>query len=143
MGTRETVGPRGNQLSNGALISRRELLVTEALLCDDGSCPVSRALDVIEGKWTILVVRDLLGGTKRFGELRRSLVGISPKTLTDRLRSLEDNGLVERQIFAELPPRVEYTLTSAGRTLEPVLAALSGWGREHAPAGSAARSGRP
>src|SRR3954470_887 len=133
MRTRETVGPRGNQLSNGALISRRELLVTEALLCDDGSCPVSRALDVIEGKWTILVVRDLLGGTKRFSELRRSLVGISPKTLTDRLRGLEANGLVQRQVLGEVPPRVEYTRPPAGRPLEPVLAALSGWGVQHAP----------
>lgn len=102
------------------------------LPCDDGSCPVSRALVALDGKWTILVVRDLLGGTKRFGELRSSLVGISPKTLTDRLRGLEAHGLVERQIFAEVPPRVEYSLTSAGRTLEPVLVALSRWGRANA-----------
>lgn len=100
--------------------------------CDDGSCPVSRALVALDGKWTILVVRDLLGGTKRFGELRRSLAGISPKTLTDRLRSLEDHGLVERHIYAEVPPRVEYSLTESGRTLEPVLVALARWGRAHA-----------
>jgi DNA-binding HxlR family transcriptional regulator len=100
--------------------------------CDDGSCPVSRALVALDGKWTILVVRDLLGGTKRFGELRRSLVGISPKTLTDRLRSLEEHGLVERHIYAEVPPRVEYSLTASGRTLEPVLIALARWGRTHA-----------
>jgi DNA-binding HxlR family transcriptional regulator len=100
--------------------------------CEDGSCPVSRALVVLDGKWTILVVRDLLGGTKRFGELRRSLEGISPKTLTDRLRSLEEHGLVERRIYAEVPPRVEYTLTDAGRTLEPVLVALARWGRTYA-----------
>jgi DNA-binding HxlR family transcriptional regulator len=100
--------------------------------CDDGSCPVSRALVALDGKWTILVVRDLLSGTKRFGELRRSLVGISPKTLTDRLRSLEEHGLVERHIYAEVPPRVEYSLTESGRTLEPVLVALARWGRAHA-----------
>lgn len=100
--------------------------------CDDGSCPVSRALDALDGRWTILVVRDLLGGTKRFGELRRSLVGISPKTLTDRLRNLEEHGLVERRIYAEVPPRVEYSLTESGRTLEPVLVALARWGREYA-----------
>ncbi len=100
--------------------------------CDDGSCPVSRALVALDGKWTILVVRDLLSGTKRFGELRRSLVGISPKTLTDRLRGLEEHGLVERRIYAEVPPRVEYSLTESGRTLEPVLVALSRWGRAHA-----------
>ena len=101
-------------------------------MCDDGSCPVSRALDALDGKWTILVVRDLMSGTMRFGELRTSLAGISPKTLTDRLRSLEEHGLVDRQIYAEVPPRVEYSLTPAGRTLEPVLAALADWGRSHA-----------
>jgi DNA-binding HxlR family transcriptional regulator len=99
--------------------------------CEDGSCPVSRAVDVLDGKWTLMVVRDLMGGTKRFGELRSSLRGISPKTLTDRLRSLEDHGLVDRRIYAEVPPRVEYTLTAAGQTLEPVLAALAEWGRHH------------
>ena len=72
-----------------------------------------------------------MGGTKRFGELRRSLTGISPKTLTDRLRGLEEHGLVDRRIFAEVPPRVEYSLTDAGRTLEPVLVALARWGRSH------------
>lgn len=97
--------------------------------CDDGTCPVSRAVEVLDGKWTILVVRDLLAGTKRFGELRSSLTGISPKTLTDRLRGLEEDGLVERRIYAEVPPRVEYSLTPAGRTLEPVLVALADWGR--------------
>jgi DNA-binding HxlR family transcriptional regulator len=100
--------------------------------CADGTCPVSRAVEALDGKWTILVVRDLLGGTRRFGELRRSLAGISPKTLTDRLRGLEEHGLVERRIYAEVPPRVEYSLTPAGRTLEPVLVALSQWGRTHA-----------
>jgi len=99
--------------------------------CDDGSCPVSRAVDVLDGRWTILVVRDLLGGTRRFGELRDSLEGISPKTLTDRLRSLEARGLVERTMYAEIPPRVEYSLTPAGRSLEPVLLALADWGRTH------------
>jgi DNA-binding HxlR family transcriptional regulator len=99
--------------------------------CDDGSCPVSRAVEVLDGRWTILVVRDLLGGTRRFGELRESLVGISPKTLTDRLRSLEARGLVVRTMYPEIPPRVEYSLTPAGRSLEPVLTALADWGRAH------------
>jgi len=105
-----------------------------AASCDDGACPVSQALEVLDGKWTILVVRDLLTGTKRFTELRRSLGAVSPKTLTDRLRALETAGLVERRIYAEVPPRVEYTLTAAGRTLEPVLTALSEWGSTHAVA---------
>lgn len=97
--------------------------------CDDGTCPVTRTVDILDGKWTILVVRDLLGGTKRFTDLRRSLAGVSPKTLTDRLRALEQHGLVDRQVYAEVPPRVEYSLTEAGRTLEPVLLALADWGR--------------
>jgi DNA-binding HxlR family transcriptional regulator len=97
--------------------------------CADETCPVARAVGVLDGKWTILVIRDLLGGTRRFSELRASLAGISPKTLTDRLRGLEEHGLVERASYPEIPPRVEYRLTPAGRTLEPVLAALADWGR--------------
>lgn len=94
----------------------------------DAACPVASALEVLDGKWTILVIRDLLGGTRRFGELRASLGAVSPKTLTDRLRSLERRGIVERQMYAEIPPRVEYSLTARGRTLEPVIAALAAWG---------------
>jgi DNA-binding HxlR family transcriptional regulator len=100
--------------------------------CEDGTCPVTRTVDILDGKWTILIVRDLLGGTRRFTELRRSLAGVSPKTLTDRLRDLEQHGLVTREVFAEVPPRVEYSLTEAGRTLEPILLALATWGRSHA-----------
>lgn len=76
----------------------------------------------------MLVIRDLLGGTRRFSELRASLQGISPKTLTDRLRALEEHGLVERVLYPEIPPRVEYTLTERGRGLEPVIASLRDWG---------------
>ena len=90
---------------------------------------MARAVRVLDGKWTMLVIRDLLGGTRRFSELRSSLEGISPKTLTDRLRDLEQPGLVERVVYAEIPPRVEYTLTAKGRTLEPVIGALAAWGR--------------
>ena len=97
--------------------------------CVEETCPVARAVRVLDGKWTMLVIRDLLAGTRRFSELRASLAGISPKTLTDRLRDLEQHGLVERTSYAEIPPRVEYRLTPAGRTLEPVLAALADWGR--------------
>lgn len=97
--------------------------------CEDGSCPVTRAVAVLDGRWTVLVVRDLLGGTRRFSELKRSLAGVSPKTLTDRLRHLEEAGLVRREVFAEVPVRVEYSLTPAGLALEPVLASLATWGR--------------
>jgi DNA-binding HxlR family transcriptional regulator len=97
--------------------------------CDVEGCPVARAVSVLDGKWTMLVIRDLLEGTRRFGDLRRSLAGISPKTLTDRLRELEASGLVTRRMYAEIPPRVEYDLTERGRSLAPVLAALADFGR--------------
>lgn len=94
----------------------------------DGRCPVSHTLEVVVGKWTTLIVRDLLGGTKRFMELRAGLNGVNPKVLTERLRLLEEHGIVERWAYAEIPPRVEYSLTERGRSLEPVLAALWHWG---------------
>ena len=90
-------------------------------------------MDVLDGKWTMLVIRDLLAGTRRFSQLRSSLAGISPKTLTDRLRLLEAHGLVTRSIYAEVPPRVEYALTDRGRALGPVVSALSAWSNEALP----------
>jgi DNA-binding HxlR family transcriptional regulator len=96
--------------------------------CVDASCPVARAVEVLDGKWTMLIIRDLLTGTRRFSELRLSLTGISPKTLTDRLRELEVRGLVTRTWYPEIPPRVEYTLTDLGLSLRPVISALGAWG---------------
>jgi DNA-binding HxlR family transcriptional regulator len=101
--------------------------------CVEESCPVARAMEVLDGKWTVLVIRELLVGTRRFSQLRGSLAGISPKTLTDRLRMLEERGLVLRTIYAEVPPRVEYQLTEHGRGLEPVLAALATWSNASMP----------
>jgi DNA-binding HxlR family transcriptional regulator len=100
---------------------------TEGVACVEETCPVARTMDVLDGKWTVLIIRDLMAGTRRFSQLRSSLSGISPKTLTDRLRMLEEHGLVRRTIYAEVPPRVEYDLTERGRTLRPVLAALAAW----------------
>ncbi|GEL94087.1 hypothetical protein CCO02nite_07450 [Cellulomonas composti] len=96
--------------------------------CIDDTCPVARSVAILDGRWTMLVIRDLLRGTRRFSELRSSLDGISPKTLTDRLRALEEHGLVERRQYAEIPPRVEYSLTARGAELEPVIEALATWG---------------
>jgi DNA-binding HxlR family transcriptional regulator len=96
--------------------------------CQDESCPVARAVRSLDGKWTLLIIRDLLGGTRRFGELRASLVGISSKTLTDRLRELAEDELVVRTMYAEIPPRVEYSLTDRGRAAAPVIDALGTWG---------------
>lgn len=96
------------------------------------ACPVEVALMVIGSKWKVLIVRDLLSsGTMRFKELQRSIGGVSQKMLTSSLRSLEACGLVRRQVFAEVPPRVEYSLTDLGLTLKPVLEALHEWGEAY------------
>lgn len=89
---------------------------------------VERTLDVIGNKWTTLIIRELLSGTKRFGELRMALTGISPKTLSDRLKELEAHGVITRCIYAEVPPRVEYDLTKQGLELKPILDAMGAWG---------------
>lgn len=92
-------------------------------------CPVTRTLDIIGGKWTLLILRDLFEGTKRFGELRKSLEGVSPKTLSERLQYLEKEGIIERRIYAEVPPKVEYSLTERGKTLRPILLSMKHWGK--------------
>ncbi|WP_395244904.1 winged helix-turn-helix transcriptional regulator [Agromyces sp. MMS24-K17] len=96
-------------------------------------CPIERAVRVLDGKWTLLVLRELLEGTRRFGQLQSALPGVSPKTLTDRLRTMEAQGIVERTVYPEVPPRVEYRLTPYGETLRTVIDALRAWGEEHAP----------
>ena len=91
-------------------------------------CPIERAVNVLDGKWTLLILRELFGGVKRFGQLRAALVGVSPKTLTDRLRLLEDQGVVQRTIYPVIPPHVEYSLTKRGLKARPVIEALKDWG---------------
>lgn len=97
------------------------------------SCPVARTAEIIGTKWTPLILRDLAKGRTRFGELQRSLVGISPKTLSERLKRLEEWGIVERQCFAEVPPRVEYTLTAKGEALLPIIESMRAFGRQWLP----------
>lgn len=96
------------------------------------NCPSRQVLDRIGDRWTALIVLTLLDGTKRFGELRKALGSVSPKVLTAALRALEHDGLVERQVYAEVPPRVEYTLTPLGRTLQDPLTAVRDWAVAHA-----------
>ncbi len=91
-------------------------------------CPVARTAEIISGKWTILIIRDLTTGTKRFSELERSLVGISPKTLSERLTALEREGILRRQTYAEVPPKVEYSLTEKGQALLNVINAMRAYG---------------
>lgn len=93
-------------------------------------CPVATVLLLIGNKWKILIVRDLLGGTKRFKELQRS-VGCSQKVLTDNLRELENDGLVSRKVYAEVPPRVEYSMTKLGNSLSPILDSMAKWGTDY------------
>lgn len=95
----------------------------------DMFCPVRKTMEIIQGKWTLLILRDLMGGSRRFGELRRSLNGVSPRTLSVRLRELEAEGILTRRIYAEVPPRVEYRLTEKGAGLKSVIGAMARWGR--------------
>ena len=95
------------------------------------ACPVETTLTLISSKWKILILRDLMPGTKRFGELQRSVGHVSQKVLTAQLRDMEENGLLHRRTYAEVPPRVEYSLTDLGRSLKPVLDALQEWGARY------------
>jgi DNA-binding HxlR family transcriptional regulator len=107
------------------------------------TCPVCHTAEIISGKWTLLIIRDLAGGRSRFCELERSLEGISPRTLSLRLRALEAEGIVDRRTYPEVPPRVEYRLTTKGEALVPLIEQMRRYGREwllngHAAARTAA-----
>ena len=95
------------------------------------ACPVETTLTLIGDKWKVLILRDLLSGTKRFGELKRSIGRVSQKVLTAQLRAMEASGLVSRKVYPEVPPRVEYALTPRGESLMPHLTALIGWAEEN------------
>ena len=97
-------------------------------------CPVARALDIVGERWSLLILRDLtLQGPRRFQDLQRSLAGISPNTLSARLKTLEDAGVVARRFYDQHPPRAEYLLTEKGEALRPTLRALREWGEAYAP----------
>ena len=95
------------------------------------ACPVETTLMLISDRWKVLILRDLMNGTMRFGELKKSVGNISQKVLTSNLRSMEDDGLLTRKVFPEVPPRVEYTLTETGYSLKPVLDAMTMWGENY------------
>lgn len=95
------------------------------------ACPVETALLLISDRWKVLIIRELLNGTRRFGELRKSIDHVSQKVLTSNLREMEEDGLLTRKIYAEVPPRVEYTLTDFGCSLKPVLDAMGTWGMQY------------
>ena len=95
------------------------------------ACPVETTLTLIGDKWKVLILRDLMPGAKRFGELKRSVGNVSQKVLTAQLRDMEENGLINRTVYAEVPPRVEYSLTELGKSLKPILDALWHWGEDY------------
>ena len=95
------------------------------------ACPVETTLTLIGDKWKVLILRDLMPGTKRFGEPKKSIGTVSQKVLTAQLRDMEANGLVHREVYAEVPPRVEYSLTELGQSLKPILDAMWDWGEDY------------
>ena len=95
------------------------------------ACPVETTLMLIGDKWKVLILRDLMDGTKRFGELKKSIGTVSQKVLTTQLRDMEEKGLLTRKVYAEVPPRVEYTLTETGYSLKPILDAMWAWGADY------------
>ncbi|MGI2035500.1 winged helix-turn-helix transcriptional regulator [Rhizobium panacihumi] len=105
--------------------------------CHPG-CSVEAAISLIDGKWKCVILFHLLGGTMRFNEIRRQVGGVTQRTLTNQLRELEEDGLIERKVYAQVPPKVEYTISPLGRSLEPILAALKVWGD-----GNIGRFGKP
>ena len=95
------------------------------------ACPVEMTLQLMGDRWKVLIIRDLLDGTKRFGELKKSVGDISQKVLTSNLRTMEESGLLTRKIYAEVPPKVEYTLTETGYSLRPILEVMMDWGTNY------------
>ncbi|MFR8205648.1 MAG: winged helix-turn-helix transcriptional regulator [Alphaproteobacteria bacterium] len=94
-------------------------------------CPVATTINLIGNKWKLLIIRDLLASTRRFGELRKNLERISQRVLTQNLRELENDGLIKRKVYAEVPPRVEYSLNELGRSLLPIISTMANWGNNY------------
>lgn len=94
-------------------------------------CPVATTVDLIGNKWKLLIMRELLTGTKRFNEMNRVIDGISPKVLTQNLRKMEEDGIINRKVFAEIPPKVEYSLSELGDSLRPIINSMSDWGTDY------------
>ena len=95
------------------------------------SCPVERTLEVIGGRWKVLILRELFPGVRRFGQLHRALHGITQKMLTQQLREMEEDGIIHREVYLQVPPKVEYSLTPLGESLKPIIASMHEWGVRH------------
>jgi DNA-binding HxlR family transcriptional regulator len=104
---------------------------TKATQCPDVHCPVEHTLKIIGGRWKVLILRELFKGVKRFGELHRALNAITQKMLTQQLREMEKDGVIQRKVYPQVPPKVEYSLTPLGKSLKSVLDAMQEWGIRH------------
>jgi len=119
-------------MKNNTIIENQEVKSEKKIIFDENTCPVTATMKVLGGKWkTILINAIYLTSPARFGELKRSVVGITQSMLTSQLRELEDDGIITRKIYAEIPPRVEYTLTEFGLTLSPIIQSMADWGKEY------------
>lgn len=119
-------------MKNNTIIENKGVATENKIIFDENSCPVTATMKVLGGKWKAILINAIyLTAPARFGELKRSVTGITQSMLTQQLRELEDDGLISRKIYAEIPPRVEYTLTEFGLTLSPIMQAMAKWGEEY------------
>jgi DNA-binding HxlR family transcriptional regulator len=119
-------------MKNNTKIDNQEVENKKSFVFDEESCPVTATMQVLGGKWKPILINAIyLTAPARFGELKRSVKGITQSMLTQQLRELEDDGIISRKIYAEIPPRVEYTLTEFGLTLSPIMLSMAEWGKEY------------
>lgn len=119
-------------MKNSTNIDNQEDKIDKKIVFDEKSCPVTATMQVLGGKWKVILINAIyLTSPARFGELKRSVKGITQSMLTQQLRELEDDGVISRKIYAEIPPRVEYTLTEFGLTLSPIIQSMGKWGKEY------------
>lgn len=119
-------------MKNNTIIDNQYINTKKNIIFDENSCPVTATMKVLGGKWkSILINAIYFTSPARFGELKRSVVGITQSMLTTQLRELEDDGIITRKIYAEIPPRVEYTLTEFGLTLSPIILSMAEWGKQY------------
>jgi DNA-binding HxlR family transcriptional regulator len=119
-------------MENSTVAVNQEHKSEEKIIFDENSCPVTATMKVLGGKWKPILINTIyLTAPARFGELKRSVKGITQSMLTQQLRELEEDGIISRKIYAEIPPRVEYTLTEFGLTLSPIMLSMAAWGKEY------------
>ena len=119
-------------MENNTNVENQEVKDNKIFVFDENSCPVTATMKVLGGKWKPILINAIYHtAPARFGELKRSVIGITQSMLTQQLRELEDDGIISRKIYAQIPPKVEYTLTEFGLTLSPVIQTMANWGREY------------